>query len=248
MKYLNLLKENETLKLIVKVIYDVFLVALIPLITIMYNEITKDRKLLSDINNILIGESADYCDGCFGVPIFQEQNDVNGIDERVYNNKYAIIRLYFKNNSLIGYFVTAKKDDGKVGLPKQFSHLIDGKPLGEFTFKDIDYTPDFVHIYNSCGVAHFFYNESYYFGSGGNYYYFNFMDLEYGFYNNMVYDNDAFESDIELKDVQKEYSPGDPLIDRSKSFPNTYGIVKTNLDEIYELISTYSNYDFLGLD
>lgn len=225
-----------------------FLVALIPLISIMYNEISKDKKLLRDINNILIGESADYCDDCFGVPIFQEQNKESGIDERVYDNKYVIIRAYFKNSSLIGYFVTAKKDDGKIKLPEQFCHLVDGKSLGGFTFREIPDTPYYVELINTNGVVHSFYNESYYFATSGNYYYFYFMDLEYGFYNNnMVYNNDAFESDAELKDAQVEYFPGDPLIDRSKSFPNTYGIVKTDLDEIYELISTYYNYNFEGL-
>lgn len=241
------IRKPEKLKLIVKVIYDVFLVALIPLITIMYNEISKDKKMLNDINNILIGESADYCDDCFGVPVFQEQNE-NGIDERVYNNKYVIIRAYFKNSSLIGYFVTAKKDNGKVRLPEQFSHLVDERPLGEFTFKDIDNTPVSVQLYNSNGVAHSFYSENYYFATSGNYYYFYFMDLDYGFYYNMVYDSDAFESDIELEDVYLDYYPGDPLIDRSKSFPNTYGMAKSDLNEIYELISTYHNYNFQGLD
>lgn len=239
---------RSRLKLIAKVAYDMFLVALIPLTSIMYSEISADRKLLSDINNVLIGESVDYCDDCFGIPIFQEQNDENGIDERVYNNKYVIIRAYFKNNSLIGYFVTAKKNDGKIKLPEQFCHLVDGKPLGEFTFKDISYAPYYVQIINTNGVAHSLYSESNYFATSGNYYFFYFMDLEYGFYHNMVYDNDAFESDIELKDAQVEYFPGDSLIDRSKSFPNTYGIVKADIDEIYELISSYYNYNFQGLD
>ena len=223
------------------------IVALIPTITIMYNTISQDRKLLRDINNILIGESVTYCDDCFGVPIFQKQNQDYGIDERVYNNKYVIIRAYFKNDSLIGYFVTAKTDDRKIRIPKQFDGLIDKKPLGRFTFKDIYSTPYYVEKYNSNGVAHTFYNESYYFGTSGNYYYFYFMDLEYGFYENMVYDNDAFESDIEIKDAQVEYYPGDSLIDRSKSYPNTYGIVGSNFEEIYKLVSTYYNFNFLGI-
>ena len=237
---------RSRLKLIGKVVYDVFLVALIPLISIMYNEISKDRKLLSDINNILVGESAVYCDSCFGVPIFQKQNEEYGIDERVYDNKYVIVRAFFKDNSLIGYFVTAKSDDGKIKLLEQFNYLIDKKPLGKFTFKNISDAPYFVGSYHSNGVGHYLYNESYYFASRGNYYHFYFMYIEYGF-NDLVFDNEAFESDVELKNVNLVYDKGAPQIDRSRSFPNTYGVVSADIEEIYELISDYSNFNFQGL-
>lgn len=234
------------LKLIVKVVYDVFLVALIPLISIMYNEISEDKKVLRDINNILIGESVEYCDNCFGVPIFQKHHEEYDINERVYDNKYVIIRAYFKNSSLIGYFVTSKKDNDKISLPEQFDYLVDEKHLGKFSFKDISDMPYSVESYHSNGVGHFFYSESYYYASGGNYYFFFFMYVDYGMYN-LFFDNDAFESDIELENADKFYYDFDPQIDRSKSFPNTYGVVSTDIDEIYELISIYSNFDFGGL-
>ena len=238
--------KNENVKLIVKIIYDVILVALIPLISIIYNEVSKDRKLLNDINSILIGESTDYCDDCFGVPIFQKQHDEYGINERVYDNKYVIIRAYFKDSSLIGYFVTSKRDNEKISLPEQFDYLVDEKYLGKFNFTDISGMPYFVGSYHSNGVGHFLYNESYYYASGGNYYFFFFMYMDYGIYN-LVFDNDAFESDIEIANADLVYDRNAIQIDRSKSFPNTYGVVSTDIDEIYELISTYYNFNFQGL-
>lgn len=83
--------------------------------------------------------------------------------------------MYFKNDKLIGYFVTAKEDNGQIKLQEQFEYFCQNKPLGRFSYKDIEYTPGFVESYTSMGQGHIYYCEGYYFGSPGNYYDFYFL-------------------------------------------------------------------------
>lgn len=131
-------------KLMLSFFSKLFFVILIPLTTIIYNNISQDNTLTENINSILIGESAEYVQECFGEPIFKSYNKKYEIEEKVYNNKFSILRMYFKSDKLIGYFVTAKEDSGNIRIQKQFEHFCQNKPLGSFTYRDVENMPDFV--------------------------------------------------------------------------------------------------------
>lgn len=220
-----------------------FFVVLIPLTTIIYNNASKDSLLVEDINNILIGESAEYIKECFGEPIFKSYNEEFGVEEKVYNNKYSILRMFFKNDKLIGYFVTAKEDGGQIKLQEQFEYFCQNKPLGGFSYRDIECTPDSIESYTSQGQGHLYYCERYYYGSPGSYYNFCFLYLDYGFAKNN-YSLTGFEEDDELDEteISEDTWYGGLALDRSKSYPNTYGIVD-DCNGIEEMISSYNEFD-----
>lgn len=242
-----LVKQNiskTTRKRIINFIGKLFFVVLIPLTTFIYNYISKDMRLLNDINNILIGENQQSVKECFGDPIIKSFNEEYKIEENVINNKYAIIRTYYKNEKLIGFFVTAKEDNEKIRVQEQFEFLCQNKPLGKFSFTDIEIAPKSVEAYISQGISHQFYCEEYYFGSVGHYYNFYFMYLDYGFNKLTSSSKDCYKNDTELKEtkISKFTKESGVYIDRKTSYPNTYGITD-DTEGIYDMISSYTEYD-----
>ncbi len=235
---------KTTGKYILNFISKLFFVVLIPLTTIVYNNVSKDMRLLNDINNILIGENQQYVKECFGDPIFKSFNKKYKIEENVINNKYAIIRTYYKNEKLVGFFITAKQDNQKIRIQEQFEDLCQNKPLGEFSFTDIEIAPKSINAYISQGISHQFYCEEYYFGSDGHYYNFYFMYLDYGFNKLTGSSNNCYKNDKELKEtkISEDTKRSGVNIDRKTSYPNTYGIVD-DTDGIYDMISSYIEYD-----
>lgn len=235
-------------KSIINFISKLFYVILIPVTTIVYSNVSKDMQLLKDINNILLGENQQYINECFGNPIFKSFNEKYKIEENVINNKYAIIRTYYKNEKLIGFFVTAKNDNSKIRIQEEFEYLCKNRPLGQFSFTDIDLAPKSIEAYISQGISHQFYCEEYYFGSVGHYYNFYFMYLDYGFNKLTGSSKDCFEKDSELKEtkISNETKESGIHINRKTSYPNTYGIVD-DTDGIYDMISSYIEYDLESL-
>lgn len=240
------IKENLC-KYILKFMYEVFLVALIPIITILYNRFSSDMELKKNINNISIGQNLEYCNQSIGIPCFQYYHNEDDIEEKVYDNKYSVIRVFFKEESIVGFFVTAKEKGSNIRMPRQFERFLGNKPLGEISFFDIEQIPEDVSSYTQNGTGHVFYCEKYYYASSGNYYSFYFGFLDYGFVD-CKYSRKDFYNDEEIKQIYKLDDLSFAfLLNRKKSMPNTYGIVCGGYENISEYFSDYRNFDFRSL-
>lgn len=187
--------------------------------------------------------SKDRIDEELKFPIF-EQKEFD-IVENVYVLENGIIRGYYFNNSLIAYFVTITGEE-RITLPENFQGLVNNKELGDFTYYEIEQLPYKINSYVTLGIGNTFYSEVYNFGAFGNYYDFYFLDLQYGVKSNeYVKDFDEFCTDNEvtndnLGNIDKNY-----VVNRKKSYPNTYGICMSRYTEkVYDMISDYSNFDW----
>ena len=115
-----------------------------------------------------------------------------------------MIRVFYKDESVIAYFITSKDRSYKhIELPEYCS--TGGKPLGSFTYDMVEGTLDNV-AYDQGLYDLEVYFEQYRFDGDRerNYHYFMYVD-KYGFEKN-------------------EFLPEDQTPDRSKSYPNTYGV------------------------
>jgi len=238
-------KENIKSKLL-KMTYDVFLVVLILIISIAYTHIHAQNVLIEELNDLKIGQSIDYMETHLGIPIFEYYHSHENITEQVYNNKYSVVRAYFDNEKLVGFFVTAKEKGRKISMPEQFEIFCNGNTLGKFTFKEIHNKPQSLVSYITNGTGHVYYCEDYYFASRGNYYQFYFGYVDYGFYD-MESSMTEFEQDEEIVDILPEKTGGMILIDRSESYPNTYGIVEAQYNTVIELFSNYNTFNLQAL-
>lgn len=238
--------KKKILKCILKGFWELFLVALIPIITIIYNKYDNNKKMINNIVCLTIGQSYDYVNGCFGPPFFEKEHSEYGISEEVYKTERAIIRAFFKDKKMIAYFVTLDKEDKTMAMPERIARFCDGNKMGELTFNDVDGGPLKICSYVSNGVGHMFYCEKYYFGSPGYYFDFYFMYLDYGF-DKMNYDEQAFLEDKELTGTDKEEACEELSLDRSSSKPNTYGIIAEEQEVIELLIMKYSDFDFWSM-
>lgn len=203
----------------------------------------KLKKYEKTMKEISIGESKEFIDKRLGIAYYQYIND-SGIIENIYVLDEIILRAYFKKGQLISYFFTMTSHI-KLELPNSIQKFVKNKKLGEFTFYEIEGKPLNADAYTQNGTGHAFYSEEYYFGASGSYYHFYFMLLDYGIFNN---------ADVECKDTNKQNEEDVTIIDsilvrnRKKAYPNTCGICCAKYQkEVYEMISTYENFDFKNL-
>lgn len=194
-------------------------------------------------SRITIGQNKESIEERIGKAYYQQTN-TNNISEYIYIINDVVLRIYYKDNQLISYFVTLR-NNVEIGFPEQYSYLVNDKGLGNFTFYEIEGAPSCVESYVSNGVGHSFYAEKYYFGAGGNYYDFYFLQLDYGIDNTEYISDKNIFYDEEIDKIKLENFDYVLMRDRKKSYPNTFGIsLPEYSDEVYEMISYYGNFDF----
>ncbi len=152
---------------------------------------------------------------CFGIPRFYFYNDKNTISEEVYVTEKEVIRAYFVQDKLEGYFITKVKNNTwhQIGLPDIYRNLTNSKCIGKFSFYDVKESPKQIVSYVTNGFNKLFYDSEY---------------------------RDTEMEKAEYDNFSKKY-----FVDRKKSYPNTYGICTPQYsDEIFEMASNYYEYDW----
>lgn len=233
-------KKNEVL---IQILIGIGIAAFIPLFTILFNFIASNEKLYDDINHISLGANYKYLQQCFGVPKFKTQYD--DMEEYVYFTKKEVIRCFFINNKLEGYFVTKLSNNffHKIKVPDMYATVISKMDITEKSFSEIRGVPLRIFASAPNGYSREVYLEEYYFGAPGRYHRFYFGCFDYGM--ETVSDVNFDEKDPEV-DYDK-YSITDKMffLNRKNSFPNTYGICDISYaDEIFDKVVDCYQYDW----
>lgn len=231
--------------------------------------ITEEMKeILASIQKISIGTSKEWIDNKLGSPYAStvvkvtnngrvqfdtdgESSEENELLECVYMFDIVSVIAYYDitENSCKAFFVTLMKDVSGIDIimPEAYSFITSNKPLGEFAFTDIYGDPINAYGYASNGSARSFYGEQSYYMGGGNYQEFYFAILDYGMLNSRgdFYDF-MYESQFDILPMNNKdnYRPSDLLIQqRSKLYPNTYGISALNYNLTFDLFGSYLGFD-----
>lgn len=153
------------------------------------NEEEVIEKQLSTLENMYIGCSKDWIDENIGTPtfVYNENFKVNykqGNDESkeiyydylgcVYITDIGILRTFFDKDDMSckAFFITAVDDKYTINLPKRYRHFVNDKSLGNFSYYDIQATPEYINGFFSNGTGRYLCEETYYFFGNGNYYYY----------------------------------------------------------------------------
>lgn len=214
-----------------------------------YTDYINQRELEKSIGSIYLGCNREWIDEKLGEATFT----INHSDyiECVYISEIAAVRAFYgtETESCEAFFVTAlsNRKIETLKLPGIYSHVTNGKSLGEYSYYDIQDKPLGIDGYVTNGDARIFYMEQYYYGAG-NYYEYYFCSMDYGaelsgssFESNMVPADDVSYVDDE---VQGDFSTPLVLVNRKQVKPNTYGMSYSEVStRIKELISDYRNFD-----
>lgn len=161
-----------------------------------------------------------------------------------------IVTIFFDESdySCKAFFVTLLGDIQEIVMPDAYSSIISDKPLGEFTFMDINGEPERVSGHSTAGDGHTFYCEEYYYEGAGNYQNFYFAVLDYTIVNSrgeFNKDITAIQPEINPMRAFSDLSYSDSLTEiRDKYYPNTYGISSLNSRQTFSLIGgVYTDFD-----
>lgn len=230
------------------------------------------EEALANIRKLATGTTKDWVDDKLGYPFASNtikvtetgrvwpHTDENSITGELLECIYIIfdaisVRAYFDipDNSCKAFFVTLMEDtlDFDIVMPEVYLPFVSDKPLGEFTFSEIDGEPLELYGYVSQGVARVFYGEQYYYAGSGNYKDFYFTILDYGMLNSLpdfIWFLSNIQLDIYPSNGATGYSSSELLTqERDKLYPNTYGISTLNYELTFDLISSYGGFDSLPL-
>lgn len=240
----NVKKEKWIKNYIPELIIGIVVSVTLPLFSLVVDTIKADIELYKNIENISFGTGEEYMTKCFGIPKLQNLSEDKEILENVYYTDNEIIRAYFVNGKLEGYFITVTRNDGwhKVRLPPTYRNIVNNVSLGAFTYYDISGKPMDITAYATQGYSHYLYCEEYYFGSSGRYNQFYFGYFDYGYDAGTEYERDYVDVEIGEKYFEAQNMYG---VNRKRSYPNTYGICSTSYyKEIYELVVDYYEFDW----
>lgn len=224
------------------------------------------KNTLTYINQIFIGCNKDWVDEKLGPPYATEIHEISlnvsvssNLDksditieflECVYLFDIVSVTIFFDTmtNSCEAYYVTLMDDIEAVDItmPKAYSFLVGDKPLGDFTFSEIDGMPSDIYGYTTNGSGRTFYGEEYYFASYGNYLDFYFAVLDYGnlnSYQSFYYYISEIRGGL-IFPKKSSYDIPEWLIEARKDFyPNTFGISSWKGSKTFYLLSSYTAFD-----
>lgn len=258
------LKESPVLKAISAVIIPTIIATIIATVitnvssTVIASKIER-KNLLTSIQNLYIGSNKDWIDSKLGQATF-----IHTINDDyfvcVYAVDVAIVQVFYDTSasSCQAFSVTAYnlKPSEKIKLPQMYSQVVSEKSLGEFSFYEIDLSPDKVCGFTSTGPGRAFYGEQYNFyqhiGQGYNFY---FMTMDYGVMESFTeFSNelDSFGIEEYIDDeVSLDQTMGQYITNRKAFYPNTYGVSKIyglyGEEDVFYWFSDYSWFDSLQL-
>lgn len=241
------IKQNKIGKILKKyfpnIITGIIVAIFVPLISFFLESIDEEKSLYYDLHNIGLGMSEQYMEECFGVPKYIYYDNENDIVENIYYTENEVIRAFFVDLKLEGYFITMlNKNPFGLKLPKIYRKYTNDKKIGDISYYEIIEKP--IRIYGNQGVgySHYAYLEENYFAGNGRYnrFYFGFFDYGYGTKNVDKTDKVKEEYDgVKMEGYEVYY------VDRKKSYPNTYGICSPRyFDKIYNLVLDFSKADW----
>lgn len=227
-------------------------------------------EILSSIQQLSIGCSKDWVDNELGTPFSEERvavgeerrlfpgedesSKIGEILECVYIYDIVSVQVYFDvpNNSCKAFFITLLEDAFiDIAMPEVYSSLVSNRPIGEFTYSEINGEPNYVYGYAGQGISRAFYGEKYYFAASGNYQNFYFANLDYGMLNSLasfIHFLSVVQFDINPCNDIFGLPSSDLLIrERETFYPNTYGISSLNEQLTFDLLSSYAGFDSLPL-
>lgn len=179
------------------------------------------------IEKIDIGVNNNYIDNLLGYPLYSKIDSENNVTENLYSVEGAVLRCYYLNDKIIGYFITKTNNDFNNKITAHY--FDDDIVLGKSTFEDYSEQVNNLVSYCTLGNSHQFAMEHYYGAMHSNY-----CELYYGILDYGVNENDNFIS-----------MGKDCLNDRCIAVPNTVGISLTKYTDL--IIEYISNYNELNL-
>lgn len=203
------------------------------------NKIHEEDKIISDIS---LGVSNEYLTYTLGVPKI-EYLDKCGYYNCFYKLDTVTVRGIFENNVLISYFITITDNKRKISL-NEIAPLYDDVKLGELTFSQIYSSespnyPDYIDGNVSANLVYTYYYETSYYGNVGQYNYYCYAILPYGYIH-----KDSGEllfnfSGYYLKNNEEERDVTLFKDERMLARPNTIGVI--NMDHIDRINPVFPN-------
>lgn len=181
----------------------------------------KERDLYNEIS---IENSKVYLEDVLGHPRFVYFYPDSGITDARYFTKHAMVRVFYYDESVIGYFITSlDRNYKRIGRTEYVG--TEGKPLGSYTYQDVDGYPYKIKAYQSSSALEAYLEQYEFSDDNGNSHYCMYLN-KYGFDKNELTSAEEYFNDEEVKNIDADEMDGfdDIFIDRSKSYPNTYGV------------------------
>lgn len=206
------------------------------------NKIHEEDKIINDIS---LGVSNEYLNYTIGVP------KIEFVDKYGYNNCFykldtVTVRGILDNNVLVSYFITITDNKRKISI-SEIVPLCNDEKLGKVKFsqiqigENINY-PDYVDGNVSANLVYEYYYETYYYGNSGQYNYYCYAILPYGYIHkdsgNLLFNF----SEYYLKNDEKERDITLFKDERMLARPNTIGVI--NKDYIEEINPVFPNDDW----
>ena len=213
-----------------KVLSAIILAAAVACATSMADGIKAEYAERDFYNDLILGYSKAYVEDILGHPRIiikhLDEDYMEDIIECQYIAKHSIMRIFYVDDLIIGFFITSNnRNYKKIGTSKL--EFTEGKPLGSFTFKMLNCTPSKILSYQL--EDEYTYLEKYDSDSNTCYYIYN---------DSLGFTDDAFTTEEELRndsdlqhldseDILLDYENIDSSValfpDRNKLHPNTYG-------------------------
>lgn len=273
-------KSNNIFMTFLTIVATVIAAIIVSVSTMIFSQISKHNDLINTLEDIYIGCSKEWIDSHLGPPTFlyladsneisdyirdrcrEEEYDVNyNLIVGIYVTDVAILQAYFDKSAMsCRLFMIIRTDSrrwNQVNLPKQYRYCVNNKPLGKFSYYEIDGQPEHIHSYYTNGTGRTFYMEQYYYASGGNYYNFYFGTLDYGnfetvgqFWDNLTQSTTVSDDDAEYVTIVDSVLGAEFILENRKACcPNVYAISSPSLSyaEAMLLLSDYTAFDSLQL-
>lgn len=250
---LAFLAKSVCLVSLVTIFSSVASAFLITRISDIINQKREKDKIVNVVQSVYIGNNKEWVDANLGPAKYSRE--VDGLYQCVYINDYVAVNIFFDETakSCKAYFVTLLRDDSIVSirLPEIYDWIVQGKPLGQFSYYDIDYKPLSVYGRVTLGSHRAFYEEEYMLKAPELSMRYVFASLDYGIqlYPEELFENLLQHTDIPVDDEvdidriknDKNDPDFDVISDRHVTCPNTFGIAEYDFD--IKLIGDYSAFD-----
>jgi hypothetical protein len=205
------------------------------------------------IDKISIGVSKVFVDDLLGKTKYQTHFKKYDLYDCLYILSGNVVRTVYIADQVEAFFITRTNNRLDINL-NGYEYLCGNMPLGQFSYYDIDGTPEYILSLLQNGTGFQIYYEQFYWGCRGNYYTFAFANLPYGAANNVLCDENEYYSDENFKDAKINSINFQEQIfiylNRKESYPSTMGIVNTekiDIEIIHELLLDWSSIDYRAL-
>lgn len=225
-----------------QILIAIILAAAVAYATSIADGMKSEYKERDFYNAISLSNSRAYIESELGPPRYVVKHlDTNYVDAK-YFTKHGVIRIFYKDDedTVIAYFITSyDKSYNHIGLTDYY--CTGGKPVGSYTYQMIEGVPKKVKAYQGNNGLEVYLEQYVYDNTNGECHYYMYLD-KYGFDKNEFISEDEYWSDEELVNNDMDCVEGfqDIFPDRSKSYPNTYGVCHDERSDVIEEYMLYT--------